>query len=169
MLSSLSTLGDCSRVVLVLLLTLKVGYIRLVILYWLLALCWCRVSNWAVQIRGARCLWSKQPLAPHADDAKLAWKSRQVSLCDTLVGQQEETKDVGKNFDKRAFLLFIFWSGVSNSAQKTPRTTSSSSSTRATHPPIREILFSLSLSSVQSPGQWLIKRDFLNSSSLLSS
>ena len=48
-LSLVSTwMGDCSSVVWVLLLSLKVGYIWLAVLYWLLALCWCRVSNWAV-------------------------------------------------------------------------------------------------------------------------
>ena len=60
-------MGDCSSALRVLLLTVKVRHIWLAILHWLLALCWDRVSNWAVKpggarklLGGARNLWSHQ-------------------------------------------------------------------------------------------------------------
>ena len=62
-------MAGCWSFVWMLLVTLKVGYIWLAVLYWLFALC--RVSNWAVYGGGARNLWSEQPLAPPVEDVKL--------------------------------------------------------------------------------------------------
>ena len=80
-----------SSAVWVLLLTLKVGYIWLAILYWLCALCWCRIGNCCRLSHG----W-KQKILP-------LWSLHQIltSFCKGLLrphGQSNPNTDTGLNW-----------------------------------------------------------------------